>query len=187
VRGQFEDHLADQHSDFYTSSQLQAVVDRCERTKKSDQICPLCKEIQTSGRIQRHLGGHMQQIALFVPRPGEQDDAASNTESLGAEHNRSNEDSDGSHSSGLDFESNPSRVSEDPIDEPPDAGNEQQKFARVPDPEITNEISTDSQQPRESLSLESPSSEILRMFPGHCFSPLFVVTACSLSAIALFL
>jgi len=56
------------------------MVNRCERPIQSAQKCPLCAEELLPNRLQRHLGKHLQQVALFVlPRP------EINDENLGSE------------------------------------------------------------------------------------------------------
>jgi hypothetical protein len=113
----------------------------------------------------------MQQIALFVPRPGEQEDAASDTASLGAELDRSNEDSDGSRiGSSLEFESNPSRQSKESADDQPD---EQQNVDLIsePEPGLANDILTDFQPLQESANPGTPPNETPRNIfpPGTLF------------------
>ncbi|KAF8542787.1 hypothetical protein BDD12DRAFT_648799, partial [Trichophaea hybrida] len=54
----FEKHLQERHSNSYTERYLQT-------------ICPLCGEIQSFFRLQKHLASHMQQVALFVLKPSE--------------------------------------------------------------------------------------------------------------------
>jgi hypothetical protein len=110
----------------------------------------------------------MQQIALFVPRPGEQEDAASDTASLGAELDRSNEDSDGSRiGSSLEFESNPSRQSKESADD------QQQNVDLIsePEPGLANDILTDFQPLQESANPGTPPNETPRNIfpPGTLF------------------
>jgi hypothetical protein len=64
----FKKHLQRAHSDSFSEGFLPTVIERCTRPDKSSQKCPLCGEIQKFDRLQRHLGSHLQQIALFVLR-----------------------------------------------------------------------------------------------------------------------
>jgi hypothetical protein len=41
-------------------------VDQGERAIETDQPCPLCEGKYPPKRLQRHLGKHLEQIALFV-------------------------------------------------------------------------------------------------------------------------
>ncbi|KAF8536480.1 hypothetical protein BDD12DRAFT_912112 [Trichophaea hybrida] len=100
----FGEHLRKSHPG------LQTAMDRCERTIQSEQPCPLCPASCLPGRLQKHLARHMQQTALFVPRPCEDevgdsdsngaqaDDSDSETRELGVEDE-------------LDFDSNSSETS----------------------------------------------------------------------------
>ncbi|KAF8539954.1 hypothetical protein BDD12DRAFT_804921 [Trichophaea hybrida] len=73
VLGLFQNHLQMQHSrtGIFNDDQVQTVIDRCERPQESKQLCPLCGEMQSTQHLRRHLGSHMQQVALFVPRTQE--------------------------------------------------------------------------------------------------------------------
>jgi hypothetical protein len=42
------------------------MVDQNERAIESEQLCPLCGEKFQPKHLQKHLGRHMEQIALFV-------------------------------------------------------------------------------------------------------------------------
>ncbi|KAI5810394.1 hypothetical protein BZA77DRAFT_254952, partial [Pyronema omphalodes] len=61
----FNDHITKRHRHLRIES-IAMLVDRSERVVESSQPCPLCPETLTPKRLQRHLGKHMQQIALFV-------------------------------------------------------------------------------------------------------------------------
>ncbi|KAF8251244.1 hypothetical protein K440DRAFT_596463, partial [Wilcoxina mikolae CBS 423.85] len=67
----FKKHLQRAHPDSFSEEFLPTIIERCTRPDESPQICPLCGEIQTFNRLQRHLGSHLQQIALFVLRVSE--------------------------------------------------------------------------------------------------------------------
>ena len=63
----FEHHLLASHGGQIESVQLPALVRRSERAAESKQDCTLCGQVNLAPRIlQRHIGRHMQQIALFV-------------------------------------------------------------------------------------------------------------------------
>lgn len=64
----FKKHLQTAHSDSFSEGFLPTVIERCTRPDESPQECPLCGEMQTFNCLQRHLGSHLQQIALFVLR-----------------------------------------------------------------------------------------------------------------------
>ncbi|KAF8243837.1 hypothetical protein K440DRAFT_497530, partial [Wilcoxina mikolae CBS 423.85] len=71
----FEKHLQELHPSLTRPEQLQTMINRCERPIQSAQACPLCPEELPPTRFQRHLGQHLQQVALFVlPRPEIEDD-----------------------------------------------------------------------------------------------------------------
>ena len=54
-----------------TQGHFEAIVSRCERVIVSDIVCPLCGTGLTFQTLEKHLGLHLQEIALFVlPRPG---------------------------------------------------------------------------------------------------------------------
>ncbi|KAI5810627.1 hypothetical protein BZA77DRAFT_347636 [Pyronema omphalodes] len=62
----FKDHITKRHRHLLDIESIAVLVDRSERVVESSQPCPLCPETLTPKRLQRHLGKHMQQIALFV-------------------------------------------------------------------------------------------------------------------------
>jgi hypothetical protein len=66
LQTEFQQHLLLNHSELFSSSELQIVVDRAERAIELPQTCHLCSEQHLSDSLQRHLGRHLQQIALFI-------------------------------------------------------------------------------------------------------------------------
>ncbi|KAI5810621.1 hypothetical protein BZA77DRAFT_391361 [Pyronema omphalodes] len=62
----FKDHITKRHRHLLRIETMAVLVDRSERVVESSQPCPLCPETLTPKALQRHLGKHMQQIALFV-------------------------------------------------------------------------------------------------------------------------
>ena len=109
-RAEFQAHLLEKHSNLIDPTELQVIIDRCERPIQSEQCCPLCPDKHAAERLRRHLGGHLQQIALFVPRPDE-DEGADEGASVGAEAGESEDDHGSGNGSKLYFESDPSRTS----------------------------------------------------------------------------
>ena len=109
ARSAFQNHLQKQHSGSYKEGQMKTVIDRCERPNESKQPCPLCGDKQSAQRLRHHLGGHMQQVALFVPRL--QEDKAkgsSDSDSGGVQAGESDEDEKSGWSRDMEFKSNPS-------------------------------------------------------------------------------
>lgn len=73
----FRHHLENDHHGSLLDDQtrLRFMIDRAEQTIQSEQSCPLCGKDGLSPRgLRGHLGRHMQQIALFILGPGEEDD-----------------------------------------------------------------------------------------------------------------
>ncbi|KAI5808296.1 hypothetical protein BZA77DRAFT_297552 [Pyronema omphalodes] len=62
----FKDHITKTHRHLLRTESMAVLVDRSERVVESKQPCPLCPETFTPKLLQRHLGQHMQQIALFI-------------------------------------------------------------------------------------------------------------------------
>ncbi|KAI5810616.1 hypothetical protein BZA77DRAFT_271360 [Pyronema omphalodes] len=62
----FKDHITKTHRHLLRTESMAVLVDRSVRVVESIQACPLCPESLTPKRLQRHLGKHMQQIALFI-------------------------------------------------------------------------------------------------------------------------
>ncbi|KAF8244014.1 hypothetical protein K440DRAFT_610832 [Wilcoxina mikolae CBS 423.85] len=113
----FRQHLQNKHQDLVEPSQLETTVNRCERVMESEQPCPLCPLKEEGfptflpGRLQRHLGNHMQQLALFVTKPfqDEDNDRDVGSISLGELVNASKENSEeASQKSALEFDSDTS-------------------------------------------------------------------------------
>jgi hypothetical protein len=65
-RTAFQDHLEVKHSGLFIPTQLQVIIDRCERPSGANQQCPFCQIEVLQSHVHRHLAQHMQQIALFV-------------------------------------------------------------------------------------------------------------------------
>lgn len=69
LQREFEDHMRQSHSNSFAEAQLPALVDMCQRPVDLDAetICPLCDESMPScTQLQRHLGYHMEELALFA-------------------------------------------------------------------------------------------------------------------------
>lgn len=73
-RSLFEDHMRQIHKNTFTEKQLPAISVLCKRNAEpiGDSKCPLCAQsFPTSKSLQRHLGGEMEELALFVLPRGE--------------------------------------------------------------------------------------------------------------------
>ena len=66
----FQEHIKAKHSDLVTKGHIEAVTNRCERAIVTNIICPLCGIELTFQTLEKHLGLHLQEVALFaLPRP----------------------------------------------------------------------------------------------------------------------
>ena len=66
----FQEHIRAKHSELVTEGNFEAVIGRCERAIVSGIGCPLCGIDLTFQTLEKHLGLHLQEIALFaLPRP----------------------------------------------------------------------------------------------------------------------
>ena len=68
----FEDHIRAKHPKLVTEGDFGfgAVISRCERAMVNGIVCPLCGIELTFQALEKHLGLHLQEIALFaLPRP----------------------------------------------------------------------------------------------------------------------
>ena len=66
----FQEHIQAEHSELVTEGSFEAVISRCERAIVSGIVCPLCGIDLTFQTLEKHLGLHLQEIALFaLPRP----------------------------------------------------------------------------------------------------------------------
>ena len=68
----FQDHIRAEHSELVTEGDFgfTAVISRCERAIVNGIVCPLCGTELTFQALEKHLGLHLQEIALFaLPRP----------------------------------------------------------------------------------------------------------------------
>ncbi|KAF8424838.1 hypothetical protein EV426DRAFT_597392, partial [Tirmania nivea] len=112
TRALFKEHVEQTHPE--AQSNIKAVAGQCERTKTSDEACPLCGCTLTSSGVQKHLGGHFQEIALFTlpyfTNNGE-DEGKSEREHSSEETTNDNRGRLSLESSGLVFDSNPDRES----------------------------------------------------------------------------
>ena len=76
------------HSKPVTEEHFEAVINRCERPAVTDIVCPLCGINSTLQDLEKHLGLHMQEIALFaLPHLGEGNNdgkSESNSETMGS-------------------------------------------------------------------------------------------------------
>ena len=65
----FQEHIREKHSELGMGGNFEAVINRCERAVVSGIVCPLCGIDLTFQTLEKHLGLHLQEIALFaLPR-----------------------------------------------------------------------------------------------------------------------
>lgn len=62
----FQEHIEAMHSERVTKGHFEAIISRCER---ADIACPLCGIKFTLKTLEKHLGLHLQEIALFALPP----------------------------------------------------------------------------------------------------------------------
>jgi len=113
----FQHHLEVKHSKLFIPTQLQVIIDRCERLTAANQQCPFCQTEVLSSHVHRHLARHMQQIALFVLNSYEEEEDTGDRGSkdvCASESNQEDQESRGRNE--LVFDSNPpSNVSDEEI------------------------------------------------------------------------
>jgi ankyrin repeat protein len=85
----FRQHLL-QHRDRFTREQLDIMVDRGSRAMEEKQKCRLCNEDHKPKQFMRHLGRHLEQIALFI-LPGAVEDEAGEEEESDSDDNGDDE------------------------------------------------------------------------------------------------
>ena len=67
-----QEHIEARHSELVTKEYFEAVISRCERAIVTDIVCPLCGVKFTLQTLEKHLGFHLQEVALFaLPHLGE--------------------------------------------------------------------------------------------------------------------
>ncbi|KAI5810624.1 hypothetical protein BZA77DRAFT_347635 [Pyronema omphalodes] len=98
----FKDHITKRHRHLLRIESIAVLVDRSERVVESSQPCPLCPETLTPKRLQRHLGKHMQQIALFVLPGSLQEDEEEEGENVEETKDEDIDDEDDNGSAGSD-------------------------------------------------------------------------------------
>ena len=68
----FQEHISVRHPELGTKGHFEAVIQRCERAIITDIVCPLCGINSTLQTLEKHLGLHLQEVALFtLPHLGE--------------------------------------------------------------------------------------------------------------------
>ncbi|RPB29195.1 hypothetical protein L211DRAFT_882026, partial [Terfezia boudieri ATCC MYA-4762] len=65
-RALFEEHVEQTHPEISVHSNIKTLTSQCERAKTSDEVCPLCGCALAYSEVKKHLGGHLQEIALFT-------------------------------------------------------------------------------------------------------------------------
>ncbi|KAI5810630.1 hypothetical protein BZA77DRAFT_391364 [Pyronema omphalodes] len=98
----FKDHITKRHRHLLDIESIAVLVDRSECVVESSQPCPLCPETHTPKRLQRHLGKHMQQIALFVLPGSLQEDEEEEGENVEETKDEDIDDEDDNGSAGSD-------------------------------------------------------------------------------------
>jgi tRNA U54 and U55 pseudouridine synthase Pus10 len=76
------DHLEHAHPRMVSNDQLEVFVSACERKSNwKTKNCPLCQEsLETQKEFEKHVGLHLEDIALFTLRDDAEGDADSSTE-----------------------------------------------------------------------------------------------------------
>ena len=72
-RERFQEHIKAEHPELVTEGYFETVISRCERAIVSGITCPLCGMELTLQTLEKHLGLHLQEVALFalpLPEPG---------------------------------------------------------------------------------------------------------------------
>jgi hypothetical protein len=67
---------------------MTVLVDQGERSIESEQPCPLCADKMLPKALQRHLGKHMEQLALFVIPGSVEDDENNDSDEIGEGDNQ---------------------------------------------------------------------------------------------------
>lgn len=62
----FHEHIKVRHFELVAKGYVEAVLSRCERAIVTDVLCPLCGIKSTLQTLEKHLGLHLQEVALFA-------------------------------------------------------------------------------------------------------------------------
>lgn len=62
----FENHLRKAHPGQHTELKIGTTVDMCGRALETDQPCNICGHVIAAASLARHLGRHMEEMALYV-------------------------------------------------------------------------------------------------------------------------
>ena len=85
----FQEHVNAMHAKLVIQGSFKAISSRCERAITTDTICPLCGIRFTLQTLEKHLGLHLQEVALFaLPRAdkGGSEENSQTVECLGESH-----------------------------------------------------------------------------------------------------
>jgi hypothetical protein len=89
IKASFRDHLKQKNRRIKIwDSQMTVLVDQGERSIESEQPCPLCADKMLPQALQRHLGKHMEQLALFVIPGSVEDDENDDSDEMGEGDNQ---------------------------------------------------------------------------------------------------
>lgn len=142
---EFELHLQQHHPD------LSGSANACARPILGIQQCPLCPATCASPRLRRHLGRHMQRLALLALRSHQHDNASMSD---------SRDHHDSEYTSDLDFRTNPSR-----------SGEAQKLIAAESPPEpsdvTADELQTQPPQPKPAVDNSEKAPADINSPPGQ--------------------
>ena len=78
----FQEHISVRHPELGAQGHFEAVIRRCERAIITDLICPLCGVNSTLQTLEKHLGLHLQEVALFALPHFDEDNSSSKSDEL---------------------------------------------------------------------------------------------------------
>ena len=108
----FQEHIYARHSELVIQGNLEAIISRCERTIITHTVCPLCGVKFALQTLEKHLGLHLQEVALFaLPHP---DKGSSESKSMKVGHSRGNSGEHSSRRSTLKVESDSKQPGRNP-------------------------------------------------------------------------
>ena len=71
-KSKFQEHIQESHTELVPEQHFDAVTSRCERAITTEIKCPLCEKKFALQTLEKHLGLHLQEVALSVLlHPGE--------------------------------------------------------------------------------------------------------------------
>ncbi|KAI5783291.1 hypothetical protein FPQ18DRAFT_419515 [Pyronema domesticum] len=152
----FQNHITTQHPGAVHGSQMRVAVDQGERAIDCEQSCPLCRERLLIEKLQRRLGKHMEQIALFVV-PGSVEEEEEEEEEG---EDEDNEEEEGDKEEEDDQEDSNDEADEDNEEEGGDKdGEEDQKDANDEDEKGSKDSDKSSQKVSDDKSNPDPEAK----------------------------